>query len=58
MNILEIFPMDYIQPHYYWLGKGLGHSYHCLTGGTTLRDTSFSMNAEQFDKKLKEFISD
>lgn len=58
MKLLEIFPKDYIQPHYYLLTKCLGFTYSCLIGGKTLFNTSFYVDPIKFEKKLLELIDD
>jgi hypothetical protein len=57
MNILEIFPNDYIQPHYYWLSKCLGYNYSCMTGSKTHKDTSFYVDPKEFQKNIIKFTS-
>ncbi len=52
MHLLELLPADYLQPHYFWISKGMGHNYSCLVGSPSAYDTSFHIDASEFEKKL------
>jgi hypothetical protein len=56
MNVLEILPGDYLQPHYFWLSKGMGHTYRCIAGSESFYDTSFYVDPVLFEKKLAGFF--
>lgn len=56
MTVLELFPEDYIQPTYFWLAKNFGKSYYALTGSKILPDTSFYLNPEKFEQKIKQIL--
>lgn len=57
MTILELFPENYVQPTYFWLAKNFGKTYYALTGGKTLPDSSFYLNPEKLEQKLKQILS-
>jgi hypothetical protein len=56
LHLLELLPADYIQPHYFWLSKGMGHSYDCLVGTSSKIDTSFEINPDEFTLKVKKLL--
>jgi hypothetical protein len=56
MLLLELLPADYLQPHYFWLNKGMGHQYDCLVGTASALDTSFEIDAEAFEIKIKSWL--
>ena len=56
MSVLELFPADYLQPHYFLLSKGVGHTYNCMVGTKSYIDTSFSLDEVLFEKKIKELL--
>jgi hypothetical protein len=56
LKLLEVMPGDYLQPHYYWLSRGLGHGYRCLAGGPTRGDSSFHLPAADFKVALEQFF--
>ncbi len=58
MKVLELLPADYLQPHYFWLSKGMGHEYACILGSTSGIDTSFEVSPEDFENKLRSFCND
>jgi|GEM_PF-5206454 len=53
MQLLELLPADYVQPHYFWLNKGMGHDYDCLIGTASALDTSFEIDPVAFEAKIK-----
>jgi Glycosyltransferase 61 len=57
LTVLELLPGDYIEPHYFWLSKGMGHKYFCQLGSKSHIDTSFSINATQFENKIKQMLA-
>jgi hypothetical protein len=54
LTLLEIFPINYIQPHYYWLCKDFNYNYNAITGDKTNTKSSFYLNPIHFEKKVKE----
>lgn len=56
MNLLELFPQNYIQPHYFWLSKDLGFDYACLVGSNAGSDTAFSVAPAEFEEKIQEML--
>ena len=56
MFVLELLPGDYLQPHYFWLSKGMGHGYSCVVGSASIYNTSFSVQPKFFEKKLKALL--
>ncbi len=56
LHLLELLPQDYLQPHYFWISKGMGHSYSCLVGSRIKYDTSFYIDPEKFEKKIKQML--
>lgn len=57
MSILELLPYDYIQPHYFWLAKGIGHTYSCQVGSASALNTSFNIDPVIFRKKVTELLT-
>lgn len=57
MALLELLPGDYLQPHYFWLSKGMGHQYQCLVGTVAAVDTSFKIDPVSFEEKLLQILS-
>ena len=57
MKVLELLPADYLQPHYFWLSKGMGHEYTCILGSTSAIDTSFEVSPQDFEHKLRSFCN-
>ncbi len=57
MKVLELLPADYLQPHYFWLSKGMGHEYDCILGSTSGIDTSFEISAKTFEDRLQCFAN-
>lgn len=58
LKLLELLPGDYLQPHYFWLCKGMGHEYKCIIGSVASIDTSFKIPAVEFEKELASFVTD
>lgn len=56
LSILELLPADYLQPHYFWLAKGLGHNYSCLVGSSSEINTSFFIEPKAFEMRLKAML--
>jgi len=52
LTLLELLPGDYIQPHYFWLCKGMGHDYDCLVGSVSGIDTSFEIDPLLFEERI------
>ncbi|NTS43158.1 glycosyltransferase family 61 protein [Flavisolibacter sp. BT320] len=57
MSLLELFPQNYIQPHYFWLSKDLGFDYACLVGSKAGTDTAFSVAPAEFEDKIQEMLN-
>jgi hypothetical protein len=57
MYVLELLPKDYLQPHYFWLSKGMGHYYDCLEGTASSINTSFEILCLDFENKMKDWAS-
>lgn len=57
LHLLELLPKDYLQPHYFWISKGMGHSYSCLVGSRSLYDTSFYVEPKKFEEKLAQVLN-
>lgn len=56
LHLLELLPKDYLQPHYFWISKGMGHQYSCLVGSKAAYDTSFYVVPAEFEKKLVQML--
>ncbi|RYY46150.1 MAG: glycosyltransferase family 61 protein [Chitinophagaceae bacterium] len=56
MSLLELFPQNYIQPHYFWLSKDLGFDYSCLVGSKAGSDTAFTIAPAEFEDKIQEML--
>jgi capsular polysaccharide biosynthesis protein len=56
LTLLELLPGDYIQPHYFWLCKGMGHDYDCIAGTASAFDTSFEIDPLLFENKLSAML--
>ena len=56
LHLLELLPQDYLQPHYFWLSKGLGHKYSCIVGSSSAYDTSFYVEPKKFEEKLSQIL--
>ncbi len=56
LHLLELLPQDYLQPHYFWISKGMGHNYSCFVGSRASYDTSFYVDPEKFEKKLVQIL--
>ena len=57
LHLVELLPQDYLQPHYFWLSKGLGHSYSCFVGSPSAYDTSFYVDPKKFEEKLSQMLN-
>lgn len=57
LHLLEILPADYLQPHYFWLSKGMEHTYRCVVGSPSAYDTSFYVDPQKFKEKLFEMLN-
>ncbi|HAO46398.1 MAG TPA: hypothetical protein DCQ97_05700, partial [Chitinophagaceae bacterium] len=57
LHLLELLPADYLQPHYFWISKGMGHDYSCLVGSSSYYDTSFHIDPSEFEKKLVDMLN-
>ncbi len=57
LTLLELLPGDYIQPHYFWLCKGMGHDYDCIAGTASAFDTSFEIDPLVFENKLTAMLA-
>jgi hypothetical protein len=56
MSVFELLPGDYLQPHYFWLAKGMGNQYICQVGSVAALDTSFEINEHLFEEKIQDFV--
>lgn len=56
LHLLELLPQDYLQPHYFWISKGMGHSYSCLVGSRSSYNTSFYVDPKKFEEKLAQVL--
>ena len=56
LSVLEIFPSDYIMPHYYWLSMQLNIKYKALVAGHLESDSSFRVDPILFEEKINEMI--
>lgn len=57
LSLLEIFPSDFIPPHYYWLSKDLGYGYLCQVGSAMNKKGGFSIDPVLFEEKVKQLIN-
>ncbi|MDF5725620.1 MAG: glycosyltransferase family 61 protein, partial [Rhizonema sp. PD37] len=61
LQLLEIFPPDFIHPHYFWLCHAFGYGYDAILGENGSQNSSFIINIENINNKIskmmeKEFI--
>ncbi|MFT3978954.1 MAG: glycosyltransferase family 61 protein [Ferruginibacter sp.] len=57
LSLLEILPADYIQPHYFWLAKGIGHHYIPVVGSAYNADSSFSVDIKLLGKSIESMLA-
>jgi len=57
MSVFELLPGDYLQPHYYWLAKGMNNHYICQVGSVAALDTSFEIDEQLFREKITAFVT-
>ncbi len=57
LHLFELLPADYLQPHYFWISKGMEHDYSCLVGSSSYYDTSFYIDPSEFEKKLVHMLN-
>jgi hypothetical protein len=57
LTVLELFPKDYIEPHYFWLTMGLGNKYLCQVGSLSYTNTSFQIDTNEFQQKINEMLA-
>lgn len=57
LKLFELFPSDYIPPHYYWLSKDLGYGYLCQVGSAMNKKGGFSIDPVLFEEKVKQLIN-
>ncbi len=53
-HLIEIFPSDWIEPHYYFLSNQLGYKYNCVVGDAMIYG-GFYLNPDSFLADLKSF---
>lgn len=46
INVLELFPTQFVLPHYYFLSKSLGHKYRYLCAQEKGKSSNFNVNIE------------
>lgn len=56
MRVLELIPQDYLEPHYCWLAKAMGHQYICQVGSASAYDTSFRIDPATFEKNIQQLL--
>jgi hypothetical protein len=54
--IVELFPIAFVIPHYYYLAKSLGHIYQYWCGEETHRDSNFLVNILKISKIIEETL--
>jgi hypothetical protein len=57
MKVLELFPVNYVHPGYFWIAKAFEKDYLALTGGEILPDSSFYLDSAQFEEKIVQMIN-
>ncbi len=55
--VVEIFSTAYVLPHYYYLCKALGHTYHYLYGAETSREVDFEVNVRQLAATVEQAVA-
>jgi hypothetical protein len=55
IKLLELFPTQFILPHYYYLSKALDHSYRYWCGEEESRDANFQVNVSEIESMLNSF---
>ncbi|MEL7035232.1 MAG: glycosyltransferase family 61 protein [Cyanobacteria bacterium J06592_8] len=53
IKVLELFPMPFIKPNYYYLSKSLGHSYLYWCGDQQSLVSNFSINVTEIEEIIK-----
>jgi len=53
LTVFELLPKDYIEPHYFWLAKGMGHKYLCQVGTKSGLDSSFEVDEKEFENNIQ-----
>lgn len=56
LKILEIFPKNYIQPHYFWLATDFNYEYDAFIGGQLVLNSQFEVNLSEFEYKIQLLI--
>lgn len=56
LSVLEIFPSNYIMPHYYWLAKQLNITYRAMVAGDLESDSAFRVEPVLFETIIGEMI--
>lgn len=51
-KVLEIFPENFIPPHYYWLSKELGYDYKAILGSCLNGTSEFTLNEVLFSDEI------
>ncbi|MEO1391068.1 MAG: glycosyltransferase family 61 protein [Cyanobacteria bacterium J06634_6] len=57
IKTLEIFPMPFVVPHYYFLAKALGHQYRYSCSDQRYSSSNFSVNLSEISKILESYMS-
>lgn len=55
IKLLELFPTQFVLPHYYYLSKALGHSYRYWCGREESRDANFQVNVSEIEEIFHSF---
>lgn len=57
LNLLELFPPDYLHPHYVWLCHAFGYGYDALVGTRGEDGQSFVVDLNRLRKKVANMIA-
>ncbi|MEL7356070.1 MAG: glycosyltransferase family 61 protein [Cyanobacteria bacterium J06560_6] len=56
IKVLELFPIPFVVPHYYFLAKAMGHQYRYLCSDRTYLSSNFSVNISEISRILESYM--
>ena len=57
MVVFELFPVEYIPPHYYWLSLEMQEDYLCQVGTEMDKNGAFTISPDVFENNIKTMLS-